>query len=145
MTHSELCKVACKWLKNTIRCGVVAVEPVCASLTGEIPDAIGFVATSARTVLVECKTSRSDFLKDKKKFHRNDHCSTSLGAWRFFLISGDFVTEKDIPDGWGVYLYDGKKVVHKFGVKWSNAGKPPFSSYHLEERQIMYSMLRKSK
>jgi hypothetical protein len=78
MTHEELVAAARKWLAKPYAscrseyghsgCSVIVTELVAASKTGEIPDALGFQGCRADyTVLVECKTSYSDFLADQKK------------------------------------------------------------------------------
>lgn len=142
--HDKLVSVASKWLKNTCGCGVVMEEPVCVNHTGETPDAIGF--RSCASILVECKTSRSDFMREKKKHFRQPEMSDKcLGDFRFYLVDELFVEESEIPEGWGLYLFDGKKVVHKFGIKWSNMRKAPFTSYVHGERSLLYSGLRKIK
>lgn len=142
--HDNLVSVASKWLKNSCGCSVVMEEPVCWNSTGETPDAIGF--RSFGSILVECKTSRSDFMREKKKrFRQSDMSEKCLGNFRFYLVDEMFVSEDDIPEGWGLYLLEGKKVVHKFGTKWSNAKRPPFESYFEGERALLFSALRKSK
>ena len=59
-THSELVDIAEKWLFK--RCGFAFKELT--TINQETPDAIGF--RSGESILVECKTSRSDFHADKK-------------------------------------------------------------------------------
>lgn len=81
----------------------------------------------------------------KKRFRQSDMSEKCLGNFRLYLVDELFVKEEEIPEGWGLYLLDGKKVVHKFGVKWSNAKQPPFSSYFEGERALLFSALRKSK
>lgn len=65
-THADLVAPAARWLKGTVRCGVVLTEAP--SMDGESPDAIGW--RSGYSVLVECKASRADFLADSRKPHR---------------------------------------------------------------------------
>jgi hypothetical protein len=67
VTHEELCERARRWLSGSRRC-----EPVFSNIAScsEIPDAIGWSSCygwSGSTV-VECKTSRSDFYADRKKY-----------------------------------------------------------------------------
>lgn len=67
MTHSELCERAIAWLEGSRRCTVV----LCGNAsTREIPDAIGWRTGYVKhgSVVIECKTSRSDFMKDKNKY-----------------------------------------------------------------------------
>jgi Holliday junction resolvase len=59
--HSDLVEIAEKWLLK--RCGFAFTE--LSTHAQEIPDAIGF--KSGISILIECKTSRADFLADRKK------------------------------------------------------------------------------
>ena len=68
MTHDQLVARAKHWLLNTYGCGFAFAELTACTNSGEIPDAIGF--KYGHSILVECKTSRSDFLSDKKKTFR---------------------------------------------------------------------------
>lgn len=89
MTHSEPCKLAVGWLKRPHSRGghgcTVAIDECLTGWTGEIPDAIGFRFSGrvgdpgSGTVLVECKVTRSDFLADRSKPHRE---SGGVGNWR---------------------------------------------------------------
>lgn len=67
MTHEELCERARRWLSGTRRC-----EPVFSNIAScaEIPDAIGWSSKWEwpGSAVVECKTSKSDFYADKKKY-----------------------------------------------------------------------------
>lgn len=105
MTHNDLCLVAVKWLKRANSNGGpgchVAVSECRSGWTGEIPDAIGFRAAGFDdgSVVVECKTSRSDFLADKKKAHRE---SGGLGNWRYFMAPAGLIKPDELPTGWGL-------------------------------------------
>lgn len=72
MTHVELVERAVRWLWGTKRCNVVLSENASCS---EVPDAIGWsTAGSWRgSIVVECKTSLSDFHADKKKYGEYHH------------------------------------------------------------------------
>lgn len=67
MTHEKLCERARRWLSGTRRC-----EPVFSNIAScqEIPDAIGWSSCYgwAGSTVVECKTSRSDFHADRRKY-----------------------------------------------------------------------------
>lgn len=65
-SHSDLVAAARTWLRKTRCCAVVVSE--IATLASESPDAIGWRWQQSH--LVECKTSRSDFLADRKKMFR---------------------------------------------------------------------------
>lgn len=81
MTHAELVERAAKWLRNSRNCGVVLTE--FHSYAGEIPDAIGFQSSPHKSVLIECKTSVSDFYADAKKPGRRT--SHGIGRRRYYL------------------------------------------------------------
>jgi len=63
-THKELVQRASKWLQNSASCPVVLYE---ARGAYEIPDAIGWKAHGNQSIVIECKTSISDFKKDQEK------------------------------------------------------------------------------
>jgi len=121
VTHSELTERAARWLKNTLNCRVVIRERVAACI--ETPDAAGWV--NGYCILVECKTSRGDFLVDQKKsFRRNAHIG--VGHWRFYLTAPGLLAGLDIPAGWGWYVVEGRSVKHAGGARYANADRPPF-------------------
>ena len=66
MTHDDLCARAVRWLRGTMHCNPVFSRN---ASCGEVPDAIGWTSrySSHGSIVVECKTSHSDFLADKKK------------------------------------------------------------------------------
>ena len=64
-SHEQLVERAGRWLRGTMRCNVVLLEPGYGSV-GEIPDAIGWTSDGV-SIVVECKASRSDFLADRNK------------------------------------------------------------------------------
>ena len=67
--HAQLVERAVHWLRSSYRCGIVLSGQYCA--TGEVPDAIGWKGF-CRSVVVECKISRNDFLADAgKPFRQN--------------------------------------------------------------------------
>lgn len=106
MTHAEICEIAKKWLvrPNSQRghgCNVALSE--CRSgWGGEMPDAIGFRATSrlTETVVVEVKVSRADFLADGKKPHRAD--GEGMGLYRYFMCPQGLIQPDEIPARWGL-------------------------------------------
>jgi hypothetical protein len=136
ITHNMLIDQAAKWLSNTqrsdYRCGVVLKEYTCH--TNEIPDVIGF--SSHRSILIECKVSRSDFQADQKKNHRQS--ARHLGNLRFYMALPSTVCVEDIPVGWGLLYPSNKRITI---VK-----EPIFDSNPLikvEEYILMYSIIRR--
>lgn len=142
MTHNKLVQRAAKWLKNSLHCRVVLTEHVAYTRSRETPDAIGWV--NNRAVLIECKTSRADFYADRKKPSRHQNFP-ALGVWRFYLTIPGILTPMDIEliGGWGVYEIYGRRILHKGGNKYNNAGKPPFESDKDSEVALLVSALAK--
>ncbi|MBX8534552.1 adenylosuccinate synthase [Pseudomonas cichorii] len=105
MTHNDLCLVAVRWLQRNNGAGGpgchVAVSECRSGWTGEVPDAIGFRAAGYNdgSTVVECKTSRSDFLADRKKAHRQ---AGGLGNWRYFMAPAGMISPDELPSGWGL-------------------------------------------
>lgn len=97
VSHSQLVKEAAIWLKNTRRCSIVCAEITTAALH-EIPDALGW-GPNGVSILIECKTSRSDFLRDKEKFHRN---RIGMGMERWFYAPEGIIKKEDLENGWGL-------------------------------------------
>jgi hypothetical protein len=102
--HSRLCKKALSWLNNTIKCQIAVSE---LSYGREIPDALGWRWDT--TVLVECKATRADFLRDKKKEFRNQ-AGKGLGDYRFYLCPTGIITPDDLPPKWGLLYLQGNSV-----------------------------------
>jgi len=106
MTHAALVELAVQWLRAKYRCGIVLSEQACCS--GEIPDVIGWKGR-CRSVVVECKVSRSDFLADAAKPWRRDP-DVALGCERFYMAPAGIVAAADLPQGWGLLEVSGRRV-----------------------------------
>jgi hypothetical protein len=105
MTHSQLVAKAVEWLRG-YRCGVILSEQAC--ISGEMPDAIGWKGAS-HSVLIECKTSRADFLVDlEKPFRRKGELG--LGCERFYLTPAGLLHARELPVGWGLLELRKRKV-----------------------------------
>ena len=57
------------------------------------------LTNSTVSVVVEVKTSRSDFLADRKKAHRVEG---GMGTYRYFLCPTDVIRVDELPQGWGL-------------------------------------------
>lgn len=107
MTHSNLCDIAVKWLKKPNSKGGagchIAVSEMAGGWSGEIPDAIGFRAAGwdDGSTVVEVKVSRSDFLADRNKPHRNGE-RLGMGKWRFYLCPEGLISPEEVPEKWGL-------------------------------------------
>ena len=102
MEHDELCDLACKWIRATKTCFFVDKE--IHAPTGQVPDALGI--NFGHSIMVECKTSRSDFFADRKK---KNHGSTT-GKYRFYLCPKGVIKPDDLEDGYGLLWANGKTV-----------------------------------
>jgi hypothetical protein len=99
MNHAELVDRAVRWLRGTKKCKVVLAEFVTLDLP-EVPDAIGW-SHAGWSVLVECKTSRSDFKADAKKYgHRLPEYG--VGHERWYMTPPGLLDIGELPDRWGL-------------------------------------------
>lgn len=137
MKHDELVERAERWLRNSLHCSVVLTELKAYTVHGEIPDAVGW--TSWRSVLVECKTSRSDFSADKKKVFRKPGAD-AIGAWRFYLTPPGLLTGLELPKGWGWYEVHPTNVRHAGGLRYRNT-RQPFQPCRRSEIAMLVSAL----
>jgi len=136
MTHTELCKVAAKWLLNYksdhFRCQYVVVE--FDTLCEERPDVLGYQGGS-QTLLIEVKMSRSDFFADRKKRHRK---GLGIGSQRYYLCPEGLIYPDELTNGWGLlYFSDGKIQIEKQSEHFPNRDMD-------NEMLIMYSIIRRT-
>lgn len=109
-THDKLVSKAANFLKYEKNCAVVLEEHDCATAGGEIPDVIGW--KNRRSYLVECKTSRSDFFRDRKKsFRKPGHelqTRYGMGWYRYYFVPEGLVKPEEVPENWGLVYLDGR-------------------------------------
>lgn len=104
MTHDQLNDIAKRWLLRPESgkgpgCKVAFVEVGAVGDT-ERADAWGYRwGLDACSVLVESKVSRSDFLRDRHKPHRQ---AGGMGDYRYFICPEGIITINDLPDRWGL-------------------------------------------
>jgi len=118
--HDELVDRACRWLKGTCGCTVSAGELRAFTGSGEIPDAIGWRAEYS--ILVECKTSRSDFFADRDKIFRIES-ALGVGDYRFYLCPPGVIEPSELPENWGLLYAEEsriRKVVCPTGNIWTS-------------------------
>ena len=101
MKHRDLCKAGARFMKKH---GIKAWEKptyvVCElEVYGESPDVFGFGGGLPQ--LIEVKTSRSDFLADKKKSWRINP-ERGLGELRSYLCPEGLISVDELPENWGL-------------------------------------------
>jgi hypothetical protein len=99
--HDVLSVLGLSWLIS-MGCAVASNE---ININGGVADAVGFGITSGkqRGILIESKVSRSDFHRDKKKWHRKHYCDAAHGiSDRYYIAPPGMLTADDLPDGWGL-------------------------------------------
>lgn len=153
--HRELCEIGARFLKrpesgNGHGCHFTVIEPAC---YGENPDVFGVrhgtfgsyehngmiypTGYDVGTVVLEAKTSRSDFLVDRKKPHRVKP-ETGVGKWRYYICPTDLIKPNELPEKWGLIYVNGRghcnivagamavpkeKYIPEYGM---NKGKPQY-------------------
>lgn len=116
LTHDELCKAACTFLRDQ-KCNLIVNQPG-ALCNDESPDAIGFQHYSL-SHLVEAKTSRSDFFCDAKKPFRM-HPYLGVGGYRWFICEPELIRADELPEHWGlVYATKGQRTIVK-DAEWQD-------------------------
>jgi len=136
--HAELCMHAERWLRQS-GCGVTAID--LATAAGEQPDVIGW--RYGLTALCEVKISRGDFLADRKKPWRA-RPELGMGDWRFYVAPSGLLRAEDMPEGWGLLEFDGKRLQRSHNVPDGNMwGAPPFTGHKRHEALILCSLIRR--
>lgn len=133
--HAALVYRAASWLW---RQGCVLVATEFSTQLGETPDAIGW-KKNGYSILVECKTSRADFLNDRKKRSRIDP-ETSVGLARYyFTVKGLIEDHREIQEPWGLLEWDvlGKQRVYKVKESYVETYS------HRSEIEMLLSMIRR--
>ncbi len=78
----------------------------------ESPDVWGLSAWD--TAIIEVKVSHADFVADQKKWHRGkeaENCGMQAGNFRWYLCPEGLIKPQELPGGWGLLYWDGKRVV----------------------------------
>lgn len=143
LDHQQLCQRAAAFLMRNGFSVAVDDRFRALSTTGEQPDTLGF--RNGVSCLVEVKTSRSDFLADTNKpFRHND---SGMGDWRFYLAPQGLLSPSELPVGWGLLEWQGRKVVPVSGwpsnTQWCS--EAPFKANMHAERDWLTSALRRVK
>lgn len=141
ITHDSLCLLAENFLKRN-GFGVVFHDKFKAyTNSGEQPDCLGF--RNSVSCLIECKTSRADFLADRKKKFRIEP-ALGMGDWRFMLTPTGLINVNELPMGWGLLETNGKRIMKVHGwppnTYWHDK---PFYSNKQAECDYLYSACRR--
>lgn len=144
--HKTLCQKGVRWFKS--KGFAMAAHGISTHWTKEKPDVVGF--RSNCSAVIECKTSRGDFLADAKKPFRSDG---GIGTYRFYLCPTGLIVPEELPAGWGLLYFDGKKVqevVCPTGNAWPPYGYSDIfwdgfkhQSDPWVERSMMFALSRK--
>ena len=104
--HTQLIARAVEWLRRYYKCGIILSEQYCA--TGEVPDVIAWKGR-CKSVLVECKVSRADFLADAAKPFRQKP-EDGMGCQRFYMAPAGIIAAGELPKHWGLLELHGREV-----------------------------------
>src|SRR5579859_5762266 len=136
MTHQQLVRMAEQWLRTRYRCGIVLSEQSCAS--GETPDVIAWKG-ACRSVVVECKVSRADFLADQEKpFRKNPELA--MGCERFYLAPQGLISADELPAKWGLLESKGREV--RMAVKACRQSQRSLTGFQWEMNLLLASLRR---
>lgn len=139
MTHEELVKLAERWLRRHERCAVVLADVRSVSVN-EQPDAIGWDLSGWSTV-IECKASRPDFLRDRKKWFRA-RPEQGMGIRRFFLAPSGMLLPIELPERWG--LLEAVAASRGPRVRMTSVGQPFESYYARGEKALLVTAVRRA-
>lgn len=104
--HAQLISHTVGWLRHRYKCGIILSEQYCA--TGEVPDVIAWKGF-CKSVLVECKVSRADFLADAGKPFRLKS-EEGMGSQRFYMAPVGMIRPEELPRHWGLLELRGREV-----------------------------------
>lgn len=146
LTHDDLIVRGRKWLLGSGQCKFVLSE-IMAQGNAEIPDLIGWGYSQWRTrvesILIECKTSRSDFHADKNKPFRSGQ-RIGVGGKKYYLCPKGVIQKQDLPEHWGLLWVCGKIVrVIKSPARQSGEEKHELELRLSHERDMMVSALNR--
>ena len=134
LTHKELVKRATIWLVGAGHCGAVLSEISSAAM--ENPDAIGW--QSHKSIVVECKASRADFLAQRNK--PSVRIGRLVGNERYFLCESGIIKPEDLEGtDYGLIYVDGKYCRTRTKAKYRSLSPQE----HDDERTMLVSALRR--
>lgn len=134
LTHDDLVRLAEKWARRQ-RYKVV-LRDVRTWATREQPDVIAWRCT-ASSIVIECKTSRADFLRDASKYFRRNPAA-GMGYERYFLVSKAFIVPEELPAGWGLMV-----VGNRHAITVEKKSRSFTDRAEHEERALLVSAVRR--
>lgn len=137
ITHDHLVEKGGAYLRKR-GCGIVIKE--LKSQAWEIPDVVGWIWETC--VLIECKTSRADFLADQKKGFRL-RPEFGVGNHRFYLCPEGVIAPEDLPESWGLLYLSGRSIIEVCDIPKSLHAKGAFTSSQSAERRLLLSAIRR--
>lgn len=72
------------------------------------PDIIGW--EYGHSILIECKVSKADFIKDIKKRKSEPWKMYDIGKYRYYLVPKGLIILDELPRGWGLLELRGKRI-----------------------------------
>jgi hypothetical protein len=108
MTHDELVAFSIGYARK-LGFPLALAELVTANRTGEIPDVLAFRG-GGDSLLIECKVSRTDFLRDKYKPFRM-HPEMGMGMYRMYVTAPGVLMDGELADRWLAVEVDGSEIV----------------------------------
>lgn len=108
----------------------------------ESPDAVGWRSNGAICIVIECKTTRSDFLSDRNKPARRNQ-EDGAGHMRYYLTPPGLVRVDELPVDkhgarWGLLEVHGR-IVRKI----SESGNFAIADHNMKSEAMLYSLLRR--
>ncbi len=141
MTHAELVQIGKRWL---LRNGCPYAITEVATAASESPDIIGF--RYGKSVLIEVKVSRSDFLADRKK-HFREYPEMGMGNYRYYLAPKGLLQQREMPFKWVLLeCSSNERISAKIKPHLMSGEKGHvywFESYQHAERQLLLSVVRR--
>jgi len=146
ISHQELVSLVGKMLAKSHKFAVTEVQ----TYSTELPDGFGWQNGQVHwldgkyvhkevgfifTTLVEVKVSRADFLKDKKKPHRQ---GLGMGNYRYYCCPDGMIKPEELPENWGLFYERNGKLK---GVKTAQY----IESDKQEELWLLYNAAYKRK
>ena len=92
---------------------------------------VGFIFTT----LIEVKVSRSDFLRDRKKPHRQE---LGMGNYRYYCCPDGMIKPDELPENWGLFYEINGKLKSIKTATYVESNKQ-------EELWLLYNVTYKNK